>query len=112
METLTRLELTTHEADALWNATTKVREASLPVGAFVTRHGSKETLTEAAALFLELNEAFSNDPEIRIGALHYGYDMAIYNANRSANQAFSLQHEFLRMVFSASIADRGSQPTI
>jgi len=112
METLTRLELTTHEADALWNATSKVRKASLSVCAFVSRHGSDEALAEAAALFLELNEAFSNDPEIRIGALNYGYEMATYNANRSTNYYFSLQHEFLRMVFSASIADRGSQPTI
>lgn len=110
METPTRTELTAHETDALFRATIKVREASLPVGAFVTRYGSTDNLKEAAALFTELYDLFTQDHEIRIGALHHGYDMAIYNANRSSNQAFSLQNEFLRLVFSAAMAERNSTP--
>jgi hypothetical protein len=86
---------------------TCVSEHSLAVGAFITRYGSKATLTEAADLFLKLLAELTADANLRPGALEYGMTSATWAANdRNASQAHQLRGEFLKMLFSAAIAER------
>ena len=105
--TLTRTELTAYEVEQLHRAKLEVANHSLAVGAFVTRYGNEATLTEAANLFLELLEALTADDQLRIGALEYGMTSATWAANDgNASQAHQLRGEFLKMLFSAAIAER------
>ena len=105
--TLTRTELTAYETAQLHRAKLEVAKHSLAVGAFVTRYGNETTLTEAAELFLELLEGLTADSDIRPGALEYGMTSATWAANDSnASQAHQLRGEFLKMLFSAALADR------
>jgi hypothetical protein len=105
--TLTRTELTAHETAQLHRAKLEVAKHSLAVGAFVTRYGNEATLTEAAELFLELLESLTADSDIRPAALEYGMTSATWAANdRNASQAHQLRGEFLKMLFSAAMADK------
>jgi hypothetical protein len=105
--TLTRTELTAYETAQLHRAKSEVAKHSLAVGAFVTRYGNEATLSEAADLFLKLLAELTADADLRPGALEYGMTSATWAANdRNASQAHQLRGEFLKMLFSAALADR------
>lgn len=106
--TLNRTELTAYEEAVLNEVKKNVRGHSLAVGAFVVRHGSEEALAEAGELFLRLLAGLTTDSDIRVGALEYGLASATWGANdQNASQAYQLRSEFLKLLYSSAISERG-----
>ncbi len=108
MEPLTRLELTAYEAERLHETEKSVAAHSISVGAFVTRYGPQEALSEAAGLFLGLLDGLVADTNIRSGALGYGMLMADFRKEeRQVSQTYQLQAHFLFDLYRAAIGERG-----
>ncbi len=108
MEPLTRLELTSYEAERLQETMKVIKENSLLAGAFVTRYGPQEALEKAGHLFLCLLEELATSRNLRTGALAYGMAMAEFRAkDGQVPQAVRLEAEFASLLYSAVIAERG-----
>lgn len=105
--TLTRTELTDHETATFHKAQLMARENSLAIGAFQTRYGQPELLTQAAELFLVALNGLVADNNIRTKALGYALEMSESRANSyGIAQATQLRELFLADLYRAAIAER------